>query len=171
MNVTQNSIFFTPTTPNEILNCLSKLKDGSAGHDCLKPNIIKLCKNELVSPLLHIFNLSLAEGHVPLSMKKANTTPIFKAGDPTIFSNYRPISVLPVFAKVLERVIFNRIYSFLDSQNTLSDNQYGFRKGLSTEMALITAIDYITDSLDKKFHTVGVFLDLKPGYCFYKHEE
>jgi len=170
MNPTHNnSIFLAPTTPNEILNCLGKLKDGSPGHDGLKPNIIKLCKNELVSPLLHIFNLSLAEGHVPLSLKKANTTPVFKAGDPTIFSNYRPISVLPVFAKVIERIMFTRTYSFLDSQNILSDNQFGFRKGLSTEMALITAIDYITDSLDKKSHTAGVFLDLSKAFDTVNH--
>ena len=165
MNEAQNrSIYLSPTTPNEVLNCLNKLKDGSPGHDNLKPNIIKLCSNELVSPLVHIFNLSLAEGHVPSSLKKANTTPVFKSGDQTSFSNYRPISVLPVFAKVLERILFNRLYSFLDSHNILSDNQYGFRKGLSTEMALLTALEYITDSLDNRSHAIGVFLDLSKAF-------
>ena len=159
-----NSIFLTPIIEQEVIDCLKTLKEGSSGHDALKPNVIKKCNEYLVTPLTYIFNLSVTEGYVPKALKHAYITPVFKSGDESIFSNYRPISVLPVFSKILERLIFNRTYSFITENNILSDQQFGFRKKLSTEMALLCAIDKITQSIDNKEHTIGLFLDLKKAF-------
>ena len=159
-----NSIFFTPVVEQEIIDCLTKLKEGSSGHDGLKPSIIKKCKEHLATPLAYIYNLSITEGCVPTALKHAYITPVFKSGDETLLNNYRPISVLPVFSKVLERLIFNRTYSFITENNILSDQQFGFRKKLSTEMALLSAVDKITQAIDNKEHTIGLFLDLKKAF-------
>lgn len=159
-----SSIYLVPVVEGELLRCLSQLKDGSAGHDCLKPTVIKQCKEFLVAPLTFIYNLSITEGCVPISLKYAYVTPVFKSGDQSLMNNYRPISVLPVFSKILERLIFNRLYSFVTSKNFLSINQYGFRRGLSTEMALIMAMDNITQAIENHEHCVGLFLDLKKAF-------
>ena len=160
----RHSIFLVPAVEGEVERCLSQLKEGSAGHDGIKPSIIKKCKEYLTAPLTYIFNLSICEGCVPNSLKYAYVTPVYKSGDKTLMNNYRPISVLPVFSKLLERLIFNRIYSFITEKNILSVYQFGFRKKLSTEMALITAIDKITQAIESKEHTVGLFLDLKKAF-------
>ena len=145
-----HSFFMSPITAEELRSCILKLKDGSAGSDNIKPKIIKASADFLISPLLHIFNLSLSEGIVPTPMKRANVTPIFKGGDPRELGNYRPISVLTAFSKILEKLMFSRLYSYVTSNNILYNRQFGFRKGHSTELALLTAVDHITSALDKK---------------------
>ena len=158
------SIFLAPVVEQEIANCISHIKDGSSGHDSIKPSVIKKCKTHLLRPLAHIFNLSISEGRVPTPLKYAYITPVFKTGDQTSVNNYRPISVLPVFSKLLERLIFNRTYSFILNNDILSDQQFGFRKKLSTEMALLSAIDRITKAIEDKKHTIGLFIDLKKAF-------
>ena len=73
---------------------------------------------------------------VPVELKIARVVPLFKAGDKSIFSNYRPISVLPSFSKILEKLVYNRLIDYLSKYKILSDNQFGFRKQHSTEYAL-----------------------------------
>jgi retron-type reverse transcriptase len=111
---------------------------------------------------LYIITLSVnSEIH---AKKFGNITPIFKAGNVMEFQKYRPISVLPVFSKILERLIHDRIYNFFQTNNIISDYQYGFRKKYSCEMALAVTIDNITSSLDSKNHVIGLFLDLKKAF-------
>ena len=91
-------------------------------------SIIKRSICSVSSPLTHIVNLSITHGIVPDELKIARVIPIFKSGDKALFSNYRPISVLPCFSKFLERIIYNRIINYLNDSDVLCDNQYGFRK-------------------------------------------
>ena len=76
-------------------------------------------------------------------------------------SNYIPISVLNIFSKIFERLMYNKLIQFLDQYNVLYQNQFGFRQGHSTHLALITFVDNITKSLDDGNFVIGVFLDLK----------
>jgi hypothetical protein len=93
---------------------------------------------DLISkPLTHIVNLPIQSGIVPDQMKVARVLPILKSGEGNFFSNYRPISILPVFSKLLEKVVYHRLLHYLNKQNILFDNQYGFRKNHSTSHALI----------------------------------
>ncbi|ELT88906.1 hypothetical protein CAPTEDRAFT_40174, partial [Capitella teleta] len=101
----------------EISDCIKHLKDGSSGHDQIKPEIIKYSREALLNPVTYIFNLSIEQGHVPSALKKANITPVFKSGDPQFANNYRP--VLPTFNKILERLIFNRLYKFIEDTNII----------------------------------------------------
>ena len=75
---------------------------------------------------MNIFSLSLKKGIFPEKMKIAKVSPIFKKGDKSILSNYRPISVLPCFSKILERIMFNRLYIYLAENNILFNKQFGF---------------------------------------------
>ena len=121
---------------NELFDILLELNNSSAGHDGISIKMLKLMNNYIVGPLVHIFNTSFVQGKVPDALKIARVVPILKKGDPSIFSNYRPISVLTSISKLLEKLVYKRIITFLDSNNILHDNQFGFRKHRSTEHAL-----------------------------------
>lgn len=159
-----NSMYLTPTNPTEVINCLLKLKRSAPGIDELNPTIIKQIATLITNPLTYAFNLCFEQGIVPDELKIARVSPIPKKGDPLQPQNYRPISILPVFSKIFERLLYNRIYSFLHLNNILNSNQFGFRNGYSTEMALASFVEKITSALDKGQHTIGVFLDLKKAF-------
>ena len=123
----------------------------------------------IAAPLTHIVNLSITHGVVPKEMKVARVVPIFKSGDQTLFTNYRPISVLPCFSKFLERIIYNRILGYLNDLNILYDNQYGFRRNHSTSLALVDLCDKISLALDRKEIAAGVFIDLSKAFDNVNH--
>lgn len=114
--------------------------------------------------------MSFEQGVVPNQLKKANITPIFKSGDPSIFSNYRPISVLPVFSKIFERLLHSRLLKYLTDKNIITDSQFGFRKKYSTELALAYTLDRITTEIDQKNHVIGLFLDFKKAFDTVNHQ-
>ena len=110
-------------------------------------------------------------GAAPQEMKIARVIPLFKSGDNSLFTNYRPVSVLPVFSKFLERIVYNRLNNFLNIYDILSSrNQYGFRKNYSTAHALIQLYDKISDALDNKKVTLGLFIDLSKAFDTANHE-
>ena len=123
-------------------------------------NVIKEVLDFIVQPLTYITNLSLISGIVPDQMKIARVVPLFKTGDLSQFTNYRPVSVLPAFSKCLEETVYNRLINFLNKFNTVSNNQYGFRKNHSTAYALIQLYDKLSDATDQGKVTLGLFIDL-----------
>ena len=123
-------------------------------------NVIKEVLDLIVQPLTYITNLSLSSGIVPDQMKIARVVPLFKTGDLSQFTNYRPVSVLSAFSKCLEGTVYNRLINFLNKFNTLSNNQYGFRKNHSTAYALIQLYDKLSDATDQGKVTLGLFIDL-----------
>jgi hypothetical protein len=159
-----NSLCLSPATREEILTCLLKLKDSCAGHDHLKPSIIKLIADHIAQPISHVINLCFQQALFPIELKQANITPIYKAGDPTLFHNYRPISILPVFSKLFERLLHTRLITFFDRCNIISPSQFGFRKQHSTEQALASTVERISSELDQGNDVIGIFLDLKKAF-------
>ena len=131
--------------------------------------VIKLSIDKILEPLTEIINLSLESGCFPDALKIAKVLPIFKSGDPERFENYRPISILPAFSKLFEKVVYNRIYRFLTDYNLLHNNQFGFRRNHSTPMALIQLANNNASSMDNKETTVGVFLDLSKAFDTIDH--
>ena len=93
-------------------------------------NVVKESFKLICAPLTYIINLSLNSGVVPQEMKIARVIPLFKSGDKSLFTNYRPVSVLQVFSKFLETIVYNSLINFLNKYDILSRNQYGFRKKL-----------------------------------------
>ena len=131
--------------------------------------LIKKLIPYIVVPLKHLFNLSLLNGVFPNSMTIARVIPLFKSGTTKEFSNYRPISLLPQFSKILEKMYHSRLMAFIDSNQILYKIQYGFRKQMSTSLAIIELVEEITNSLDNHEATVVVFIDLKKAFDTVDH--
>ena len=113
---------------------------------------------------MNIFNLSLSTGIFPDRMKVAKVTPIFKKGEKSGISNYRPISVLPCFSKILERIMYNRLYDYFTVNNILFD-----KAGHSTENALLELIVQICDSFNDKNYFLGIFIDFSKAFDTVDH--
>ena len=95
---------------------------------------------------------------------------LFKAGDKSIFSNYRPISLLPSFSKILEKLVYNRFIDYISKYKIPSDNQFGFRKHHSTEYPLVLLYDKISSAIDSNEATVGIFIDLCKAFDTVNHQ-
>ena len=127
---------------NEVLNEIKIINASTAsGLDDVSPKVVKTIANYIVKPLMHIFNLSFLTGIIPNALKIARVTPVYKAFSKDNFANYRPISVLPCFSKILEKLMYKRAITFLNKNNILSNNQYGFRAGHSTQQVVIELVD------------------------------
>ena len=97
-------------------------------------------------------------------MKHATVVPIFKNGDSTNPSNYRPISLLPLFSKILERALYNRLTNYIQSNSLLSPQQFGFCRGVSTENAVSAFCERVYNALNNKLFTINVFVDLRKAF-------
>jgi len=165
-----NSIFLTPTDSNEIITILKTLKSKkSAGHDQLSTVFLKSIGPSIAYPISKIINISLQTGIVPDTLKIAKVIPIHKGKEKNDFSNYRPISLLPSMSKLAEKVIHKRFYFFLETQNILYENQYGFRRKHGTIDALTKFVTDTTKSLDEKESILAVFLDLSKAFDTIDH--
>ena len=165
-----NSIFLKLATESEILDIASSFQSEKAvGFDKIPMSIIKQSINAISQPLTHIINLSITHGIVPDEMKIARVIPLFKAEDRDVFTNYRPVSILPSFSKFIERIVYNRFLEYFNKYNILSDKQYGFRKNHSTSLALVNLYDKISTAIDQKEIAVGIFLDLSKAFDTVNH--
>ena len=113
-------MYMMPTNISEIKKCLQALKSNTPGVDEISPRILQHVNEALAVPLTHIVNLSLKHGIFPDHLKKAKVIPIYKAGNRCDISNYRPISILPAFSKVYEKIIANRLINYLEKNNLLT---------------------------------------------------
>ena len=117
----------------------------------------------------HIVNTALTEGVFPGLLKTAEIVPVFKSESPKLVNNYRPISILTSFSKIFEKITFTRLDNFLSKHNILHENQFGFRRGLSTCTALLQLIDEVSNSVDNKKIAMGVFIDLARAFDTVNH--
>ena len=117
----------TPVTEEEINIILNDLSDSACGWDEIDSKIVKATRHTILQPIVHVCKLSLANGIFPQQLKIAKVITLYKGSDASLFSNYRPISVLPVFSKVLERVMYIRLIEYLNTNKILYSFQFGFR--------------------------------------------
>ena len=99
------------------------------GHDMISIRMLKICGESIHQPLEPIFQASLNDERFPSEWKKANVVPIHKKDDKQILKNYRPVSLLPICAKIFERIIYNRIFQYLTENNLITENQSSFKPG------------------------------------------
>ena len=137
------------------------------GNDGINMNIIKSVIKSISKPLVYICNLSLSSGIFPDDMKIARVIPLYKAGEKDLFTNYRPVSLLPQFSKIL---FYSRLDKFISKHDILSNSQYGFRQNMSTNLALLELVEELTSLIDKKNKTIGVFIDLKKAFDTIDHD-
>ena len=90
----------------------------------------------------------LNSGQFPLELKISRVKPLFKNGDPALFTNYRPISLLPSMSKIFEYVIFHQLLDYMSINNLVTNEQFGFRTGHSTELTAIQLVDHLTKQMD-----------------------
>ena len=157
---------------DEILNLLLHLpSDTATGPDEISSRMLRSTAFSIASPLTHIFNLSLSSGIFPSDWKLSHIVPIPKTKSPSSSpSDYRPISLLPIISKVLERHVFNFLSDFCTQHNLLSDSQYGFRSGFSTISALLSVTNDWFSLLDSHNSVCAVFFDLRKAFDSVPHQ-
>ena len=158
------SFYASPVTPDELHKLFHDLKDSASGWDGFECKVIKAVSDEILYPFGHICNLSLVQGVFPKQLKLAKVIPLFKSGDDMLFNNYRPVSILPIFSKILERIMYNRLLDYIEKKRILNNNQFGFRKDHSAAMALISLVDKISKAIENGEVVLGLFLDFSKAF-------
>ena len=166
-----NSLYFKPTTQLEILDIISKLPNKpSSGYDKISNNLLKEIKLEIAVPLVQLFNKSMSHGKFPNAMKVSEVVLLHKGKCKKIPENYRPISLLVTISKVLEKIIYKRVYDFLHHNGSLYQSQYSFRSNHSTDNAVAELIGDVLKNLENKKHTLTIFLDLSKAFDTLEHD-
>ena len=164
-----NSMFISNITEAEVTETILDLNNSSPGYDEVPAIVMKQNIHALIKPLTYLINCSINKGIFPDELKIAKVIPIYKSGDKTSIENYRPISVLSVFSKVFEKIMYNHLINFINKHNILYKYQFGFRKRHSTNHAIITLVDKISTALDRGNVVIGCFLDLKKAFDTVNH--
>ena len=172
LNVHTNSrISSFEITHNEINEIISGMNINKAhGPDNISVNMVKLCGEHLCVPLKIIFDNILKTGIFPDQWKEANVTPVHKKNDKQLIANYRPISLLPILAKVFERIIFKNLYNYLNSNNLITNNQSGFRPGDSVVNQLLSIVHDIAFEDKNCLEVRSIFLDMSKAFDKVWHE-
>ena len=144
----------------------------SNGPDIITGHMIRLCDDSLVLPLRLLFSNILRTSSFPILWKLANVTPVFKKNDKQLIKNYRPISLLPLFSKIFEKILFNKIYEHLNQNNLITHNQSGFRPGDGCINQLLYLVSEIYESFEcpDNLEVRAVFLDISKAFDKVWHE-
>ena len=135
------------------------------------PNRLIEISAAVVTPIItQLYNESIVQGVAPDVLKIARVSPIYKSGADTDPTNYRPISTLSPFSKVLEKLVQDQLESFLEKHSIIFQYQFSFCKGHSTKQAILEITDYLKTSIDNKNITCGLFLDLSKAFDTINHE-
>ena len=148
---------------------INTLQNKSAGPASIPEKLLKLIPDLIIIPLCNIINLSFVSGSFPDPLKIVKVIPIHKNGSTQDMNNYRPISLLSIFDKIMEKIMHERLYKFLELNNILYSKQFGFRKNNSTIDALIKITDKIRESVDKGKYGCGIFIDLRKAFDTVNH--
>ena len=161
---------FSQTTVPEVMMLLMQLDDRkSTGHVNLPVRLLKIAAEIIVPRLVSIYNLCLRSGVFPKAMKIAKIVALFKAGCRFSVTNYRPISLLPVFSKIFEKIVHKQVSNYLELKKIIFESQFGFQKKKSTLHSLIDIVENIRDSLERGNYGCGIFIDLKKAFDTVNH--
>ncbi|CAB4037987.1 Hypothetical predicted protein, partial [Paramuricea clavata] len=154
-----------------ILRELGSLKTNKAtGLDQISAKLLKDSSSIIASGLTKIINASFVSQTFPDVWKKGKIIPFFKSNDPTSPNNYRPITILPIVSKIMERIVHRQVYEYLQEHDLITSEQFGFRPKLSTSIALTQLTEEILHNLDNKLVTGAVFIDLRKAFDTVDHE-
>ena len=168
-NTVNDNFVFNQISPNDVIQMINDFNDSACGYDGISIRLIKLSRDKICEVLTHICNLSLAAGIFPHELKIAKITPIFKTGKANDVKNYRPISVLPAISKIIEKCVLLQLEEFMTAHDILTECQFGFRGGRSTETAVQTFVDDVYCSFDAGEAVAAVFLDLSKAFDTVHH--
>ena len=171
-----SSMFLNPVHSLEIVQVIDGLvSKKSQDINEISSFLIKQIKSEIAAPLTHVFNLSFENGIFPVNMKTSKTIPVFKNSDippqpsPHEMSNFRPISIVNCFSKILECLMSTRLISFLNNNDFFYENQFGFLENRSTAHAMIKTLNFVAENLNNLQSVGAVFLDVKKAFDSLSH--
>ena len=166
-----SSMFLTPTDQKEIKSIIMALPSKtSSGFDEISNKLLKQLCNCILEPLEIIFNQSMLQGEFPELMKNADVSPLYKSKLECEPNNYRPISLLLTISKILEKLIYQRTYKFMEATGQIYNSQYGFRSQHSCENAVSELLSEIIKGLQNGHYTIALFLDLSKAFDTLEHE-
>ena len=142
----------------------------SYGHDRISNSMLKNLCTSISYPLQVIFNQSIDQGIFPSKMKLAEVIPLYKGKEHDKVINYRPISLLITISKLLEKIIYKRLYLFLEKNKLLFESQYGFQSKQSREHAVMEMVSRLLQARDAKMKSTGIFLDLSKAFDTLDHD-
>lgn len=172
LNVQQvETMKFTPTNTKEVIETIRSLKSKlSSGLDEVPSKVVKYCAGQLATPLACIINKSFEQGYFPSLLKTAKIYPKHKKGSLTKVENYRPISLVSTFSKIIEKVALKRMIEHLQKHELLTKHQHGFLKGRSATTALISLVESITDQLENNKLVTAVMVDYSKAFDCLGHD-
>ena len=162
-NIVESSIYLYDTYDLEIVDIIKDFENGKAS------DIPTILIKKSAKLLAKLYNNCTDAGIFPQIFKTGKITSIFKKGNKELLENYRHVSVLPIFGKIFEKILNNRLYNFFTKENVLSKNQYEFRKRHSTVHALHSSVRMIELARQNKLHAVGIFIDISKAFDTLDH--
>ena len=154
----------------EVLDIINSLENKSTGPSSIPLRMLSIIPDLIILPQAHIIKMSIVIGVYPDLLKIVKVIPIHKGGSSQDINNYRPISLLSIFDKIMEKMIHKKLYNFLEEHNILYHNQHGFRKNNSTIHALMQITERIKTSIDSGKFGCGIFIDLRKAFDTVNHD-
>ena len=165
-----SSLFFSPCTEEEIRKIINELPSKrSSGVDNISNVLLKELSDILCKPLCILTNRSMQSGIFPDLMKLAEVIPLYKGKSRESETNYRPISLLTTMSKIVEKIVYSRVYKFLTKTGQICESQYGFHSNHSCEHAVAHVIGNILKNLENRKSTISVMLDLSKAFDMIEH--
>jgi hypothetical protein len=162
------SMYLEDCDSEEILEIIKGLENNKSSDIPIR--LIKKSAHIFSNTLANYFNIFMKSGLFPDVLKLGKVTPVFKKGNPEVLGNYRPVSTLPIFGKIFEKIIYSRVYKYAISCNLLNENQFGFRQSHSTCHAVNYSVSLIQEALHKNRHVIGIFIDLSKAFDTIDHK-
>ena len=166
----QTDFILAHISENEILDIIQALPNKGTGPASIPLKLLKLVVDLIILPLCRIINLSFSSGTFPEILKTQKIIPLHKGGSTQELNNFRPISLLSIFDKIIEKIMHKRLYTFLEIHNIIYENQFGFKKKHSTGHSLMEITEKIKESIDNGNYGCGIFIDLKKAFDTVNHK-
>lgn len=164
------SFFFPEVTIGDVILYVKSLKNKKCSINCIPAFVLKRIVPIIAPVMCYLINFSIGVSVFPACLKVARVVPLFKGGDSADMSNYRPISVLNILSKIIEKHAFRNLYSYFEKNNILSESQFGFRYGRGTSQAILKHCSYIYEKLDDNDIVFAMYLDFKKAFDSVDHE-
>ena len=169
INRNQQNFIITDISNKEVLDIINNLENKCSGPQSIPINLLKLTADLIINPLCNIISNSFNTGIFPDPLKVSKVIPIHKGSSSDEVNNYRPISLLSIFDKIIEKLVHKRLYNFLEQHNILYHNQFGFRQNNSTTFALLQITEKIKETIDNRKFGCGIFIDLCKAFDTVNH--
>ena len=163
----QSSLFLNDTEINEVIDIIKEFGNNKSSDFPIV--VVKHCAPIIAPTLCRLYNSCMLSGSFPDELKLGIITPVYKKRQKDKIENYRPISALPIFGKIFEKLLYSRIYDFMIERKIICENQFGFRKDHSTSHAINHSVNFIKESHALKKHVIGIFIDLSKVFNMINH--